>query len=165
MKYKILKNNFSKGFTIIELIVVIAIIAVLAGIVLVNVTQYINKGKDTAVKGDMRSLQTAATVIADNAQNGGDANIFCGNTKFSEIITNINNIYPGSATTESNIPYQYICIDSIDNRGCNVECLPGQWVFAKRLSDGTLWCVDSLGSSKAIGSMYGNGCTCDDICY
>ena len=34
-----MKNK--KGFTIIELIIVIAIIAVLAAIVLVNVTQYI----------------------------------------------------------------------------------------------------------------------------
>ena len=40
--------NKQKGFTIIELIVVIAIIAILAAIVMVNVTQYINKGKDAA---------------------------------------------------------------------------------------------------------------------
>ena len=45
----------SKGFTIIELLVVIAIIAVLAAIVLVNVTQYINKGKDAAIKGNLTS--------------------------------------------------------------------------------------------------------------
>ena len=38
--------NKQKGFTIIELIVVIAIIAVLAAIVMVNVTKYIAQGKD-----------------------------------------------------------------------------------------------------------------------
>ena len=49
--------NKSKGFTIIELIVVIAIIAVLATIVLVNVTQYINRGKDAAIKGNLSSYK------------------------------------------------------------------------------------------------------------
>lgn len=48
--------NKSKGFTIIELIVVIAIIAVLASIVLVNVTQYIDKAKDAAIKSDIASI-------------------------------------------------------------------------------------------------------------
>jgi len=57
--------NKSKGFTIIELIVVIAIIAVLASIVLVNVTGYINKGKDAAIKGNLASLLTNSTVFFD----------------------------------------------------------------------------------------------------
>jgi prepilin-type N-terminal cleavage/methylation domain-containing protein len=46
----------SKGFTIIELIVVIAIIAILASIVLVNVTVYINKAKDAKVNSDVASI-------------------------------------------------------------------------------------------------------------
>lgn len=58
-----MKNQ--KGFTIIELIVVIAIIAVLAAIVLVNVTQYINKGKNTAIEGNLATLVTNAAVFFD----------------------------------------------------------------------------------------------------
>ena len=54
-----------KGFTIIELIVVIAIIAVLATIVLVNVTQYINKGKDAAAQGNLASLLTNSATFID----------------------------------------------------------------------------------------------------
>ncbi|MCX6721887.1 MAG: prepilin-type N-terminal cleavage/methylation domain-containing protein, partial [Candidatus Staskawiczbacteria bacterium] len=52
--------NKQKGFTIIELIVVIAIIAVLAGIVLVNVTSYINKSRNAAVKGNLSTMLTNA---------------------------------------------------------------------------------------------------------
>jgi type IV pilus assembly protein PilA len=59
------KMNKQKGFTIIELIVVIAIIAVLAGIVLVNVTSYINKGKDAAIKGNLATIMTNAAVYFD----------------------------------------------------------------------------------------------------
>jgi prepilin-type N-terminal cleavage/methylation domain-containing protein len=58
-----------KGFTIIELIVVIAIIAVLATIVMVNVTQYINKGRDAAVIGNLNSMATNAAVYFDDSTN------------------------------------------------------------------------------------------------
>src|SRR3989344_2691579 len=57
--------NKSKGFTIIELLVVVAIIAVLAAIVLVNVTQYINQGKNAAIKGNMTTMLTNAAVHYD----------------------------------------------------------------------------------------------------
>ena len=58
-----------KGFTIIELLVVVAIIAVLAAIVLVNVTQYINKGKDAAIKGNLSTILTNAAVHYDDKGN------------------------------------------------------------------------------------------------
>jgi len=56
-----------KGFTIIELIVVIAIIAVLATIVMINVTSYIGKSKDASIKGNMSTIaSTAAGFYDDN---------------------------------------------------------------------------------------------------
>ncbi len=55
----------SKGFTIIELLVVVAIIAVLTGIVLVNVTAYITKGKDAAAQGNLSTLLVNAAVLYD----------------------------------------------------------------------------------------------------
>jgi prepilin-type N-terminal cleavage/methylation domain-containing protein len=58
--------NKQKGFTIIELIVVIAIIAVLAAIVLVNVTQYINKGRDAAIRGNLTTLLTNSAVYFES---------------------------------------------------------------------------------------------------
>jgi prepilin-type N-terminal cleavage/methylation domain-containing protein len=61
--------NKSKGFTIIELIVVIAIIAVLAAIVMVNVTSYIAKGKDVSIRGNLSSALTNAAVYFDTTSN------------------------------------------------------------------------------------------------
>ncbi len=60
-----MKIKNSKGFTIIELLVVVAIIAVLAAIVLVNVTQYINQGKNAAIQGNMTTMLTNAAVFYD----------------------------------------------------------------------------------------------------
>ena len=59
-------NKSGAGFTIIELIVVIAIIAVLAAIVLVSVTIYISKGRDSAIKSNMGTIVTNAAVWFDN---------------------------------------------------------------------------------------------------
>src|SRR3989338_2905994 len=63
----------SKGFTIIELLVVVAIIAVLAAIVLVNVTAYINQGKNAAIKGNLATVLTNGAVYYDSSGNYGSS--------------------------------------------------------------------------------------------
>lgn len=76
----------SKGFTIIELLVVIAIIAVLASIVLVNLTQYISKGKDAAARGNLATLLTNAAVYYDTNSN---YNVFNGaaSTSYQTVVS------------------------------------------------------------------------------
>ena len=75
-----MKIKKEKGFTIIELLVVVAIIAVLAAIVLVNVTQYINKGKDAAIKGNMATILTNMAVHYDD---NGDYSTFEASSGFT----------------------------------------------------------------------------------
>jgi len=58
------------GFTIVELLVVIAIIAILAGIVMVNVTSYIDRGKDAAAVGNLSTLLTVGAVWYDSSTGG-----------------------------------------------------------------------------------------------
>ena len=69
-----------KGFTIIELIVVIAIIAILAAIVMVNVTKYINQSKDAAIQADLKAIQTNA--IAWIANHNGVIDGFFNDNEF-----------------------------------------------------------------------------------
>ncbi|MCX6719824.1 MAG: prepilin-type N-terminal cleavage/methylation domain-containing protein [Candidatus Staskawiczbacteria bacterium] len=77
-----------KGFTIIELIVVIAIIAVLAAIVMVNVTIYIGKSKDAAIKGDLNSLLNASVIYSqDPAGGNGNFNGFCDSSAVGKVKT------------------------------------------------------------------------------
>jgi type IV pilus assembly protein PilA len=68
-----------KGFTIIELIVVIAIIAVLATIVMINVTSYIAKSRDSAIKGNLAGAMTGFAMYAETNTTGitacADANV------------------------------------------------------------------------------------------
>ena len=56
MEQKNIKKELLTGFTIIELIIVITIIAILAAIVLVNVSSYMNKGKNSKIESDVANM-------------------------------------------------------------------------------------------------------------
>lgn len=49
----------SEGFTLIEMLIVIAVISILAGIVLVGVTGFQSSARDTKRIGDLRSIQNS----------------------------------------------------------------------------------------------------------
>ena len=62
----IFKNKTNKGFTIIELIVVIAIIAVLSAIVMTNVTAYQKKARNAQRLAEVKSYATAFEIAYEN---------------------------------------------------------------------------------------------------
>jgi prepilin-type N-terminal cleavage/methylation domain-containing protein len=135
--------NKSKGFTIIELLVVVAIIAVLAAIVLVNVTGYINQGKNAAIKGNMASMLTNGAVYFDNNGNYGGFN------------TNAVYTAPAAAAASANggTALTFGCRYLTGGSGCTSAATdaPTAWcavsvVKAVSGSTNTLFCVDSTGA-------------------
>ena len=115
-----MKNQ--QGFTIIELIVVIAIIAVLAGIVISNVVQYEKRGKDAAIKAQISEIRTAGTDFFSN--NGNYTNMCASGTGCYNVLSNITGL-GGSLVSHPYIGSNSYCIDFY-------------------LSDGaTKWCVDN----------------------
>jgi type IV pilus assembly protein PilA len=64
---KIFRKKGEKGFTLIELMIVIAIIGILAAIAIPQFTAYRVKGYDTQAKAELKSYYTACqSYIADN---------------------------------------------------------------------------------------------------
>ena len=127
------------GFTIIELIVVIAIIAVLAAIVLVNVTQYINKGKDAAIEGNMATLLTDGSTYFDNNKAYKD---LTADPQIDFCADNFRSGKPIFDQDPSAAPDKY-CNESSDGTA---------WAACSQMiaASGYYWCVDSTGTKEKV---------------
>ena len=64
-----------KGFTLVELIVVLAILAVLSAIMVPSLTGYIDKAKNTQLLSIARSVYTAAQVEVSEAYSRGEIEV------------------------------------------------------------------------------------------
>ena len=63
------------GFTLVELLVVVAIVVALAAVSVVSVTQFANKGEEGATAVELESVQAAVdTMMADKGVNAVTAN-------------------------------------------------------------------------------------------
>ena len=140
--------NKQKGFTIIELIVVIAIIAVLAAIVLVNVTQYISKAKDVAIKSDIANIALGMSAC------------------FGETSTYVGCFVPTTGTTY--IPATLESDINTQNGGAggvptvNMHATAGTYCASAELAtstdDNAYICVDSTGVTKSSATS-----TCGEL--
>ena len=118
----------AKGFTIIELIVVIAVMTLLAGIISANVANFVNKSKDVVIKENMSGLVTNS--LAYYASHNNKYNDFCRD--------------PMTETV-----FYFIDLYS-ENVHCNAN--NNGWAFCARLhiGDEKAWCTDYSGLKKQI---------------
>jgi len=125
-----------RGFTLIEIIIVIAVTAVLSTIILFGITQYINKGKDSGVIGNMATLIPAGEVYY---YSGNTYNNFC-DSDSNSALKNILSQMPKNLSG--------LCEDNEAGLCCNVSTNGKAWAAcAKKFSSSPkpYYCVDSRG--------------------
>lgn len=80
--FKKLKEK--KGFTLVELIVVLVILAILAALLIPALTKYIDKAKEKDIIAETRQVVMAAQTLTDEAYAKKDVN---GEVKYGEDVT------------------------------------------------------------------------------
>jgi len=126
-------NRIDKGFTIIELIVVISIIGILATIVLTNVNSYKGKAKDAIIKEDMNQFFQLAQEYYNNHGNYGG---FC---------------------TDSLTQRLFDAIPAYEGKKIKIcQHDANRWMVCANLNfpedRSSAWCIDAGGTKKEISA-------------
>lgn len=132
-----------KGFTLAELLVVVAIIGLVSSILIVNLSRERLRARDTAIMETMDTLRKRAEVDRDQ---DGNYDAVC------------NDPGPGQNGTLSTTGYYFRINESVktNNGGVNILCNkgPGAATFAAwtplRLEPNTYWCIDSKFQVKKL---------------
>lgn len=126
----------SKGFTIIELFIVISLICIIAAIVSVNLTNARNRDKDSLIKSNMRSLISKAELY------------FARNGNYLKLCLDQDFMFVKEAVNSQ--------VDNKDSFFCNIDGKTNVWAicsylpFAKKY-----WCIDSTGADKSQDEQCG----------
>ena len=125
------RNLLEKGFTLVELMIVIVIVGILSSVALPNFLSQSNKAKGTEAKTQASALlKSAASLYSEGGLNIiavdlGDATLgVANNTAAGVICTGIG----GPADTTTNFDYK--CATTDDINGDNTATDPGMTVFS-----------------------------------
>ena len=151
-------TNKKKGFTLLELLVVVSIIALLSVVVIAALNTAKAKGADSAVKADMANLKTQIELyLADKGSyaSSNHSENYCSTVAANNIIADpiIQQVlnYANKATGGSIVSNQY------RSTKCAAASLSYAIAIALKTNDTDTWCMDSTGTVKQTGTPITSG--------
>lgn len=156
-----MKSVSSRGFTLVELLVVITIIGVLTTVVLVSLSTVNSRGKDAAIQSNLDGVRTQAQLYYnDNSGYGSNASL----------VSSTGDCTSGVAGTVFSDPRaaKQVAAANFANGGgsvtCNVAALGAAYAVYAQLpsisSPTTYFCVDSNGVGIRTTTVPGNNTSC-----
>jgi len=133
-----------KGFTLIELMVVIAVIGILASVTLVAYPAAQSRAKDGVIMSDMDQLRVAAEVSKGTV---GDYSGLAADTDCAALVTDANS----RNGTQTDLAYHYTIDGSSYTQYCAIITL----------NSGSKWCVDSKYNSGSTNVSCASTLYCD----
>jgi len=126
----------SRGFSLVELLVVAAIIGILIAILVIGLSTVKNKAKDAAIQSVLWELRSAAELYYHNTSPSTYEGV-CDLT---------------DTTLSDDGDFGRIETNIIDNGGTDIGCRCSETAYAviSSLNLGDCWCVDSLGASRKV---------------
>lgn len=126
-----------KGFTLVELLVVVAVIGLLASIIIVSLNTARKRAKNAAIKQALTQLRVAAEWEYDKTSpNNSYANVCSGGDINSDTTTDFGRIRDSIIAADGNTRR---CYDSASKWCADVRNMP----------NGGGWCVDYTGYSSS----------------
>ena len=189
-----MNNTTKKGaFTLIELLIVVAIIGVLAGIVVISISGSTEDASKAAKKSNLRVIGTVYAQAQGLKVNGGavDLSKFCGgemgtaedvNVLESQVISvmgavfgtvgdpknDVNTKVGGSSSDATTYTNEPLSGTNLSEAGCASSA--SGWVVWADTTTGKYWCIDSTGFAGeqedeviAGGKILAGEVTCNGI--
>ncbi len=135
------KQSYKTGFTLLELLIVIAVIGILAAVIVASLSSAKSKGNDAAVRQNLGSLRSQSEIYYSSYKNFGTNTVLGDCTTTSTIM----------ASTTAVGSFKNIIPDLRKNAGgaantlCSVAAGGTSWAASARLVSGGYACTDSTG--------------------
>ncbi len=142
--------NTRKGFTLLELLIVVAIIGILAAISLSYLGQSKTKGIDAGIKSDLKNAQSQAEVYYTNHNRNYDGVCNDSTDGIFKQITGAGKKFDGNPV---GIYDNGLDSSFASNERCNDDANGYAVWVPLRTTANTAWCIDSRNASKVVNNI------------